>query len=122
MTIWEKILVNVEKGARKVSVGAAMFSDRVKVEFALARLRIRMNEVRSLIKEQEQIIGRKVVELKRKEELPRTIEQLMADEDIVAALAEIASREKDLEEIKDEIAREQAVMTEEEDSREDAAR
>lgn len=110
MTIWEKVIVNIESGSRKIMAGAALFSDRIRVEIAVARLRIRMDEVKSLIREQEQIIGRKIVDLKNSGELPKSAELLMADEEIVTALAEITSREKDLEDIKDEIENEQAVF------------
>ncbi len=112
MTIWEKVIVNLEKGAKRVNAGAALFSERVRVEIAIAKLRIRQGEVESLIREQEQIIGRKVVALLHQDELPRTTEQLIKDEAIVTALAEIVSRERDLEDIRNEIANEQAVFTE----------
>lgn len=110
MTIWEKVIINVEKGAKRVTAGAALFSERVRVEIAVAKLRIRQDEVKSLIREQEQIIGRKVVGLLQQDELPRTTEQLIKDEVIVMALAEIVARERDLDDIQSEIAAEQAAF------------
>lgn len=108
MTIWEKVIVNVEKGAKRVMVSAALVSERVKAEIALARLRIRLDEVQALIREQERIIGRTILDLMKSDELPKETEQLLKDEKIVAALAEVVSREKDLDEIYAEIAGEQA--------------
>lgn len=112
MTIWEKVIVNIEKGSKRIMAGAALFSERVRVEIAVARLRIRMDDVKSLIREQEQIIGRKLINLKNSDELPKTTELLMTDEEIVTALAELTSRERDLEDIRNEIENEQAVFKE----------
>jgi hypothetical protein len=112
MTIWEKVIVNLEKGAKRLSAGAALFSERVRVEITIAKLRIRQDEVRSLIREQEQIIGRKLVDLMQEDELPRTTEELIKDEVIVTALAEIVSRKRDLDDIQNEISAEQASFKE----------
>ncbi len=117
MTIWEKVVVNLEKGAQKMTAGAAVFSERVKAEIAIMRLRIRRDEVRSILREQYEIIGRKLVELNQKEALPKTTELLLREEEIVTALAEIAAREKDLEEIRNQIANERAAFTIQEKSR-----
>jgi hypothetical protein len=112
MTIWEKVIVNLEKGAKRLSAGAALFSERVRVEIIIAKLRIRQDDVTSLIREQEQIIGRKLVGLMQQDDLPRTTEELIKDEVIVTALAEIVARERDLEDIKKEIDAEQAPFKE----------
>ena len=110
MTIWEKVIVNLEKGTRKFTAAAIVFSERIKAEISIARLRIRLDEIRSLIDEQYRVIGRKVVDLKKKDALPKTADQLVKDEEIVTALAEIVSREKDLEDLNNEIANEQAAF------------
>ncbi len=114
MTIWEKAVVNLEKGAKKISAGAALFSERVKAEIAIARLRIKLEEVTALINEQHQVIGRKIVELKKRDALPGTTDELVQEEDIITALAEITAREKDLEDLYNEIANEQAAFKPEE--------
>jgi hypothetical protein len=121
MTIWEKVIVNLEKGAKKITGIAALFSERVKAEIAIARLRIRLDEVRSLISQQERIIGRKLVDLRNKDEMPKSSDQLLRDEDIVAALAEITAREKDLEDIFDDIARQQSAVKQAEKAGEETA-
>lgn len=107
MTIWEKVTVNLEKASKKISTMAALFADRVKAEITLVRLRLRRDELQSLINEQYQIIGRRIVDLGKKNLLPRSTDQLMSEEDIVAAVTEIATRERELEELSQEISREQ---------------
>lgn len=110
MTIWEKVVVNLEKGARKFAVAAATFSERVKAEIQIVRLRIRVDELRSRIDELYRVIGRKLVELKKKEALPRTGDLVLKDEDISAALLELAEREKELEDLFADIKHEQSAF------------
>lgn len=107
MTIWEKVIVNMEKGAQKITTGAALFSERVRAEVAIAKLRIRRDGIRAQIAEQERIIGRRFIVLTKEDELPRTSEQLLKDESILAALSEIVAREQDLEDVQNEIVKEQ---------------
>ncbi len=110
MTIWEKVIVNLEKGTRKVSAGAALFSERVRAEIAIARLRIKLDDLNSIIREQYLIIGRKLVELNKNDILPDSCELLFKQEDIGAALAEIEARERDRNDIEVEIADQQAAF------------
>ncbi len=110
MAIWEKVIVNVERGAKRVVTSAAFFSERVRAEVALARLRIRLHDVQTQINEQEAQIGRTVVSLRKKGELPDSTDALLREEFIVTALAEIEAREKDIEEIRHEIAHEQTMI------------
>ncbi len=111
MTVWEKVIVNLEKGAKKISAGAAVFSERIRAEISIARLRIRLDDLNSIIREQHAIIGRKIVELRNKDTLPESIELLLKEEEIAAALAEIVAREQDLNDIRAQIANEQAAFT-----------
>jgi hypothetical protein len=110
MAIWEKVIVNVERGAKRVATSAAFFSERVRAEVALARLRIRLHDVQTLINEQEAQIGRTIASLRKKGELPDSTDALLREEFIVTALAEIEAREKDVEEIRHEIAYEQTMI------------
>ena len=100
------------KGGQTFSAGAALLSERVRVEIVIAKLRIRQDEVKSLIREQEQIIGRKLVDLMQQDDLPRTTEELIKDDEIVTALAEIVARERDREDIQNEISAEQTAFKE----------
>lgn len=119
MTVWEKVIVNMEKAGEKITAGAALFSERVRAEIAIVRLRIKLDELRSLINEQYGVIGRKIVELEKKDALPRTTDQLVNEEDIAAALSEIAAREKDLRELYHEIENEQSAFKPAEKNKED---
>lgn len=110
MTIWEKAVFNMQKGAQKISAAAVIISERVKVEITIARLRIRLDEVQSLINEQYRVIGRRVVNLTNGDALPKTAEQLVQDEEIAAAMTEIGARKKEREELYGEIENEQAAF------------
>ncbi len=119
MAIWERVAVNLETGARKLAAMAAIFSERVKAEIAIVRLRIRLDEVRSRIDELHRIIGRRVVDLANRAAIPKTGEQLLKDEDIAAALAEIVARKKDIEDLNEQIESEQAAFKPEPAQKED---
>ncbi len=112
MAIWEKVIVNIERSSKRIAHSAAFFSDRVRAEIALVRLRIRLDQVKALIREEEALIGRTIVMLRKKGQLPQNTDALLRDEFIVTALAEIESREKDLEDIRNEIAYEQTLSRE----------
>lgn len=107
MHIWEKAVLNIQKGAKKVVAVASVFSERVKTEINIARLRIKAEEVRSRIDELHRIIGRKVEMLKRGDAMPQTSEQLLKDEDIEASLAELREQKQEFEEVQKEMQREQ---------------
>ena len=108
MTIWEKAVLNMQKGAQKITVAAATFSERVRAEIAIIRLRIRIDEVQSRREELERLIGRTLVELKQRDELPKSTDLLLKHETIATALNDLADRNKEMEELH------QAVKNEEE--------
>jgi predicted nucleic acid-binding Zn-ribbon protein len=103
MTIWEKAVLNMQKGNRKIAAAAGTLSERVKVELALVRLRIRIDEEQARIDGLQRLIGRKVVDLKKQDALPKTTEQLLKADDIAAAMTELASREQEIEGLKTEM-------------------
>ena len=107
MTIWEKAILNMQRGAQRISVAAVLFSERVRVEIAIVRLRIRINEVQARINELYQIIGRKLVNLATGDALPKTSEQLVQNEDISLAMHELVDRKQEIEELNDKIRSEQ---------------
>lgn len=119
MTIWGKIVVNLERGARKLAAMAAIFAERVKAEISIVRLRIRLDEVRSRIDELHRIIGRRVVDLTSRSAISKAGEQLLKDEDIAAALAELEARKKDLEDLNEQIRSEQSAFKPEPTQKED---
>lgn len=108
MNIWEKSVVNMQKGAKKVAAAAAVFAERVRIELTLVRLRIRIDEVQARRDELYGTIGRKIVDLNKRDELPKTTELLLKDEDIVAAVVELADREQEIDELNNEIKNIQA--------------
>ncbi len=108
MTIWEKAILNMQRGSQRISLTAALFADRVRVEIDVVRLRIRIDEVQGRIDELYQSIGRKVVNLARGDALPKTTEQLIQDEEIAAAMSELTDRKQEIEELRSNILSEQA--------------
>jgi hypothetical protein len=107
MTIWEKTVLNVQKGIQKISVVAATFSERVKAEIAIVRLRIRIDDIQAQIDGLYRTIGRTIVDLMQSDQVPKTTEQLLKHESIVAALSDIAERKKEMEDLIAEMKREQ---------------
>ena len=103
MTIWEKAVLNMEKGTRKLAVAAATFSEWAKAQLAVIRLRIRIDEAQEGIDELHRQIGRKVTDLRKQDALPKATEQLLKDEVVSIALTELADRERELEELKTEL-------------------
>ena len=86
MTIWEKAVLNMEKGTRKLAVAAATFSEWAKAELTVIRLRIRIDEAQAGIDELHRQIGRKVTDLSKQDTLPKSTEQLMKDGVISVAM------------------------------------
>jgi predicted nucleic acid-binding Zn-ribbon protein len=97
MTIWGKTILNIEKGTRKLTVAAATFSEWVKTELAVIRIRIQIDDAQRGIDELHRQIGRKITDLRKQDALPKSTEQLLKDEAVSIALAEIADREQELE-------------------------
>jgi predicted nucleic acid-binding Zn-ribbon protein len=108
MTIWEKAILNMQRGSQRISISAALFADRARVEINIVRLRIRIDEVQERIDTLHQAIGRKVVNLTRGDALPETTGQLVRDEEIAAAMTELTDRKQEIEELRDMIVSEQA--------------
>lgn len=108
MNIWERVAMNIQKGLERVSAFAALFSERVKVELKIVRLRMRIDAVQKRIDVLHRTIGRRVLELRSSAAPPRSTEQLLKDEAISAAITEIAEREKEMEDLNLELSREAA--------------
>jgi phage terminase small subunit len=107
MTIWEKAVLNMQRGSQRLSVAAVLFAERVRVEITIVRLRIRINEVQSRIDELHQGIGRTLVNLTKGDALPKMSEQLVQNEDISLAMQELSDRKQELEELHAQIRSEQ---------------
>jgi seryl-tRNA synthetase len=111
MTIWEKAVLDMQKGVRKIAAAATTFAERVRAEIGVVRLRIRIEEVQSRVDELHRLIGKKLVSLHTQDALPRTSELLMKDEDVAAAINELRDREQEIEELKAEIKNIQTDVT-----------
>ena len=118
MAIWEKVVVNLEMGSKKIAATASIFAERVKAEITIVRLRMRLDEVQSRIDELHRIIGRRVVDLSRAA-IQKAGEQLIKDDDIAAAMAELAVRNKDLQELNAEIKSEKSSFKTEPEQKEE---
>ncbi len=110
MTIWEKAVLNMQRGAQRLSATAVIISERLKAEITIARLRLRLDEVKSRVDEQYRIIGRRFVNLAKGDALPTTSEQLAKDDEIAAAMTEIEARKKEMEDLNSEITAGQAAF------------
>ncbi|HET6365482.1 MAG: hypothetical protein ACM30F_00535 [Nitrospirota bacterium] len=119
MAIWEKVVVNLEVGSKKIAATASIFAERVKAEITIVRLRIRLDEVQSRIDELHRIIGRRVVDLSSRAAIPKSVEQLIKDENIAAAIAELEVRNKDLAELNAEIKNEKSAFKTEPEQKEE---
>jgi hypothetical protein len=82
----------------------------VQAEINIIRLRMQLDDVKEHIREQHMIIGRKLLELRNNAALPASFELFFKSDDIAAALEKIASCEKDLENILDELRTEAAAV------------
>jgi hypothetical protein len=103
MTLWEKTIVNLQRGYEKMTSFADVFSERVRAEINIIRLRMQLDDVRNRIREQHHIIGRKLLELRDGEMLPASLDLFFQNEEIATALEKIALLENDQENILDEL-------------------
>ncbi len=103
MAIWGKAVLNIEKGSKKITVMAATFSDWVKTELQIIRLRIRIDETQAAIDQLHRQIGRRIMHLNKQDALPESTDLLLRDEEIVMAMAELTDREQEIEELKTEL-------------------
>ncbi len=103
MAIWGKAVLNIEKGSKKITVMAATFSEWVKTELVTVRLRIKIDETQAAIDQLHRQIGRKIMDLKKQESLPKATDLLFRDEEIVMAMAELTDREQEIEELRTEL-------------------
>jgi hypothetical protein len=106
MTVWEKTLVNLQKGYAKLTFFAATFSDRVRAEINIVRLKMQINDVRNKVGEQQRFIGQKLLELRDAENLPRTLELFFKLDEISSAVEKIERYQKDQEILLDDLQQE----------------
>jgi len=110
MTLWEKTLVNLQKGYTKLMSFAATFSDRLRAEINIVRLKIQIDGVRGKIGEQQRFIGQRLLELKENDSLPRTVDLFFKLDEIVSAVEKIERYERDQEILLDDLQHEAEVL------------
>ena len=107
MTVWEKAVLNIQKGVQRIALVASTFAERVSAEIAIVRLRIRINDIQAQINELHRTIGRTVVDLIQSNAAPKAAEQLLKQEKIAAVLSELTERKKEMQDLKNDIQSEQ---------------
>ena len=110
MTVWEKTLVNIQKGYTKLTVFASIFSERARAEINIVRIRMEIDSVQRSIAEQQQLIGKKLLDLKEGGDLPRTFELFFAGDEIASALEQIERLNRELEIHLDDLQNEAEVL------------
>jgi uncharacterized protein (DUF849 family) len=119
MTIFDKVLINAHKGFEKLKLLASIFSERIKAELNIIRIRIKMNDVQERIEHLYRLIGKRYFDM-RSQLAPGEREQpFLNDEEIAAAMAEIIERKKELGDLEADMKREREFFTQEIKSPED---
>jgi hypothetical protein len=106
MTVWEKTLINLQKGYGKLMFFAANASDRIKAEITIVRLRMQIDALQDTIGDHHRSIGKKLLEMKDNEELPRSFELFFTSAEITAHLEKIDRAQRDLEILLDDLRHE----------------
>ena len=110
MTVWEKTLVNLQKGYDRLSVFAATFSERARAEINIIRLRMEIDNVQRSIGEQQQFVGKKLLDLKEGGDLPRTFDLFFVNDEVATALEKIERLNKEREIHLDDLQHEAEVL------------
>lgn len=110
MTVWEKTLINLQKGHARLLSFAAIFSERLRAEINIIRLRMQIDAVRGKINEQHRFIGQRLLSMKEGDTLPRTTELFFRNDEIAASLEKIERYHKDLEILLDDLQHEADVL------------
>lgn len=106
MTVWEKTLINLQKGHGKLMSFAANASERIKAEITIIRLRMQIDGLRETVGELHRSIGKKLLEMKDNEALPKSFDLFFTNAEIAAHLEKIDRAQKDLEILLDDLRRE----------------
>lgn len=101
----------MEKGYAKLSSFATNFSERVKSDIQIIRIRMQMDEARAKIAQQHEFIGGRLLEQSGGGTLPASFDLFFRQEDISAAMERISSYEKDLDGLEEELSLEAGAIT-----------
>ncbi|MDH4162568.1 MAG: hypothetical protein OEW15_07740 [Nitrospirota bacterium] len=106
MTVWEKALVNMEKGYTRVTSFAGTLSERVKSDIAIIRIRMQMDRVQKAIGEQHRKVGERLLEQSTGGTLPANFAAFFKQGEIASLLERIAQLEKEADGLLEELSRE----------------
>jgi len=121
MNLWETTLVSLQKGYDRLTLFAATFSDRVKAEINIVRLRMQVDEMQSSIRSEHEAIGRKLVEMRDEGTLPRTFDMFFKNDEISASLDKIELAESTLDDLADDLDSESRSILQEGPNKEEEA-
>ena len=110
MTVWEKSLVNLQKGYTRLMSFAATFSDRLRAEINIVRLKMQIDSVQDRVNEQERFIGQRLLAMKDDETLPKTLDLFFKRDEIVSAVEKIERYQKEHEILLDDLQHEAEVL------------
>jgi hypothetical protein len=110
MTVWEKTLINLQKGHDRLLSFAAVFSERLRAEINIIRLRMQIDGVRAKVNKQHLFIGQKLLSMKEGDSLPRTCELFFKNEEIASSLEKLDRYNRDLEILLDDLQHEADVL------------
>lgn len=106
MTVWEKTLINLQKGYGKLMSFAANASERIKAEITIVRLRMQIDGLRETIGDHHRSMGKKLLEMKDADALPASFDLFFANIEIASHLEKIERAQKDLEILLDDLRHE----------------
>jgi hypothetical protein len=110
MTVWEKTLINLQKGHGRLLSFAAVFSERLRAEINIIRLRLQIDGIRDRVNEQHRFIGQRLLSMKEGDTLPRTFDLFFKSDEIASSLEKIERYRKDLEILLDDLQHEAEVL------------
>ncbi|MEK6743883.1 MAG: hypothetical protein AABZ15_09740 [Nitrospirota bacterium] len=106
MTVWEKTLINLQKGYGKLMSFTANASERIKAEITIVRLRMQIDALRGTIGDHHRSIGKKLLEMRDTDALPGSFALFFTNSEITAHLEKIERAQKDLEILLDDLRHE----------------
>jgi hypothetical protein len=113
MNLWETTVVNVQKGYGRLMLFAATFSERMRAEINVVRLRMQIDEKRAAIRKEHEAVGRKLIEMQENDSLPASFELFFKNDEITGSLGKIVRHEKALDELIDDLQHESGSLKQE---------
>ncbi len=110
MNLWETTLVNMQKGYDRLTLAAAVLSERVRAEINIVRLRMQIDEVQAAVREEQLAVGRKLLELREDDQLPESFDGFFGSDEIAASIEKIAVREKQLDNLLEDLEHESGAL------------